>query len=94
MDWIGWWLTTPLSTCLRWNRSRRRPVPEPVLREMAAALADPASGPSRSEGMTAVVPVEPSLAADPEALVRQALGRLGSRIRSECNGERCFQRPG
>jgi predicted kinase len=74
--WIGWWLTTPLATCLHWNRSRRHPVPEAVLKEMAAALADPALGPSCSEGMAAVVRVDPSVAADSEALLQHELARL------------------
>jgi predicted kinase len=39
VEWIGWWLYTPLSTCLQWNQTRKRLVPEPVIREMAAALA-------------------------------------------------------
>ena len=29
VEWIGWWLCTPLPTCLEWNRRRERQVPEP-----------------------------------------------------------------
>ena len=29
VEWIGWWLYTPLPTCLEWNRHRERQVPEP-----------------------------------------------------------------
>jgi predicted kinase len=35
VEWIGWWHFTPLSTCLRWNEKRDRPVPTP---------GDPADG--------------------------------------------------
>jgi predicted kinase len=37
LEWIGWWLYTPLPSCLIWNRQRERQVPEAVIQEMAAA---------------------------------------------------------
>ena len=46
VEWIAWWLRTPLSTCLQWNQTRQRLVPEAVIREMDAALADPVFGPA------------------------------------------------
>jgi predicted kinase len=54
VEWIGWWLFTPLPTCLEWNARRQRPVPVPVIQEMAAALADPHFGPCRAEGFAAI----------------------------------------
>ena len=60
VEWIGWWLFTPLGTCLRWNAKRERQVPAPVIRRMAASLADGAFGPGRLEGFAAVVAVEPT----------------------------------
>ncbi|MFM2079758.1 MAG: hypothetical protein RLZZ124_44 [Cyanobacteriota bacterium] len=90
VEWIGWWLYTPLSTCLQWNHNRTRLVPEPVIREMAAALADPIFGPSRSEGMAAVVAVVPTHQRDLEPLLREELGRLDHRIRSARNRENRF----
>jgi len=90
VEWIGWWLYTPLSTCLQWNQSRKRLVPEPVIREMAAALADPAFGPSRAEGFAAVVAVVPSHGRELEALLRDELARLDHRIRSARNREKRF----
>jgi predicted kinase len=90
VEWIGWWLYTPLSTCLQWNHTRTRLVPEPVIREMAAALADPIFGPSRSEGMAAVVAVVPTHQRDLEPLLREELGRLDHRIRSARNRENRF----
>jgi len=90
VEWIGWWLYTPLSTCLQWNHSRQRLVPEPVIREMAAALADPVFGPSRAEGMAAVVAVVPTHQRELEPLLRDELARLEHRIRSARNRERRF----
>lgn len=90
VEWIGWWLFTPLSTCLEWNQSRSRLVPEPVIREMAAALADPNFGPSRSEGFASVVAVVPTHHRELEPLLRDELGRLDHRIRSACNRENRF----
>jgi predicted kinase len=91
VEWIGWWLYTPLATCLQWNQSRKRLVPEPVIREMAAALADPAFGPSRAEGFAAVVAVVPTHGRELEALLRDELTRLDHRIRSARNREKRFQ---
>jgi predicted kinase len=90
VEWIGWWLHTPLSTCLQWNHSRQRLVPEPVISEMAAALADPVFGPSRSEGLAAVVAVVPTHQRELEPLLRDELARLDHRIRSARNRERRF----
>jgi len=90
VEWIGWWLYTPLSTCLQWNRNRPRLVPEPVIREMAAALADPLFGPARCEGFAAVVAVVPTHQRELEPLLREELARLDHRIRSACNRERRF----
>ena len=91
VEWIGWWLYTPLATCLQWNQTRKRLVPEPVIREMAAALADPAFGPSRAEGFAAVVAVVPTHGRELEALLRDDLARLDHRIRSARNREKRFQ---
>ena len=40
VEWIGWWLRTPLEVCLEWNQLRPRQVPELVVRQFSAALAD------------------------------------------------------
>jgi predicted kinase len=90
VEWIGWWLYTSLGTCLQWNQTRRRLVPEPVIREMAAALADPVFGPSRAEGFAAVVAVVPTHQRELAPLLRDELARLDHRIRSARNREKHF----
>lgn len=90
VQWIGWWLYTPLATCLQWNQNRQRLVPEPVIREMAAALADPVFGPSRAEGFAALVAVVPTHQRDLEPVLRDELARLDHRIRSALNREQRF----
>jgi predicted kinase len=82
VEWIGWWLYTPLPTCLEWNRQRERQVPEAVIQEMAAALADPHFGPSRAEGFAALCAVVPTHHDDLEPLLAAELAALDRRIRS------------
>ena len=80
--WIGWWLHTPLPTCLEWNRKRQRLVPEPVIQEMAAALADPHFGPCRAEGFAALCSLVPSHHSALEPVLAAELAALERRIRS------------
>ena len=58
--WVGWWMQTPLSICLVWNRRRTRQVPEEVIRRFAATLSDPQASPTLSEGFAALHPLDPS----------------------------------
>jgi predicted kinase len=82
VEWIGWWLYTSLPTCLEWNRRRERQVPEAVIQEMAAALADPHVGPSRAEGFAALCAVVPSHHDHLAPLLAAELAALERRIRS------------
>ncbi len=94
VEWVGWWLFTPLATCLEWNQRRQRLVPEPVIKELAAALADPHFGPSRAEGFAAVVALVPTHHESLEPVLAEELTRLDQRIRSATNRERQVQRHG
>jgi len=38
VQWIGWWLTTPLEQCLTWNQQRQRQVDEGVIRRQLGFL--------------------------------------------------------
>ena len=82
VEWIGWWLFTPLPTSLEWNAARERPVPVPVIQEMAASLADPHFGPCRAEGFAALCAVVPSHHDDLTPLLEAELAALDKRIRS------------
>jgi predicted kinase len=94
VEWIGWWLFTPLPTCLAWNARRERPVPVPVIQEMAAALADPHFGPCRAEGFAAICSVVPTHGSELEPMLRAHLEGLEQRIRAAGNRERKLQRHG
>ncbi len=82
VEWIGWWLYTPLPTCLEWNRTRDRQVPVPVIQEMAAALADPQFGPCRAEGFAAICAVVPTHHQELTPVLAAELAALDKRIRS------------
>ena len=60
MQWIGWWLQTPLDQCLAWNRSRQRSVPEAVIRAMHIGLTSPPDRPDSSEGFTNLIHLNPA----------------------------------
>ena len=92
VEWIGWWLQTPLETCLEWNQLRPRQVPASVIREMGAALSDRIFGPDRSEGFSAVVSLEPPSLPELQPLLEDELARLDRRIRAACNREKHFRR--
>ena len=94
VEWIGWWLYTDLSTSLAWNAERQRPVPVPVIQEMAAALADPHFGPCRAEGFAALCAVVPTHHDDLAAVLQAELAGLDRRIRAASNRERQLQRHG
>ncbi|WP_158217086.1 ATP-binding protein, partial [Synechococcus sp. 8F6] len=94
VEWIGWWLYTPLPTSLEWNGRRERAVPVPVIQEMAAALADPHFGPVRAEGFAAICAVVPTHYDELTPVLQAELAGLDRRIRSATNRERKLQRHG
>ena len=94
VEWIGWWLYTDLSTSVEWNQTRKRPVPLPVIQELAAALADPIFGPSRAEGFAAICAVVPNHHKQLTPVLEAELAGLEQRIRSATNRERKLQRHG
>ena len=91
VEWIGWWLFTPLGTCLRWNAKREPQVPAPVIRRMAASLADGAFGPGRLEGFAAVVAVEPTQQRQLVPFLRGELAQLRRRISAANNRQSQLQ---
>ena len=87
VEWIGWWMRTPLEVCLEWNQQRTRQVPELVVRQFAAALNHRDFQPDRSEGFAALVDYDPALGADPETALKAEIGRLDKRIAAARNRE-------
>lgn len=82
VEWIGWWMKTPLSTCLDWSRTRSRPIPEEVIRDYAAAVGNKRFGPDRSEGFATIVTPNPAKenlgSADLEAILQKLDRRITS----------------
>jgi predicted kinase len=90
VEWIGWWLKTPLATCLEWNQQRSRQVPPAVIIAMAKALEDKHFQPShkagRREGFASIVEIElQELAGDLEAFLQGKLNKLDQSIRAGNN---------
>ena len=52
LQWIGWYITTPLPICKAWNQNRSRQVPETVIEDMFNALQK--FPPVVAEGFTAI----------------------------------------
>jgi predicted kinase len=52
VQWIAWYLQTPVALCKAWNQQRQRQVPEMVIEELHQALQD--DPPQQSEGFIAV----------------------------------------
>ena len=57
VDWMGWYLKTPLETCLQWNQQRDRQVPESVIEQMSHWLKQ--FPPDDGEGFTALHTLKP-----------------------------------
>ncbi len=57
VDWIGWYLKTPIETCLQWNQQRDRHVPESVIERMSHWLKQ--FPPDHGEGFTALHTLKP-----------------------------------
>ena len=88
VEWIGWWLTTPLHTSLEWATRRERPVPESVIREFHAAIEHRQFGPCRAEGFAAIVTINAAAGEAEPAALQARLKKLDGQIRNAVNKER------
>lgn len=52
VQWIGWYLATPLEICQQWNKNRKRQVPDTVIEELYNSLTE--FPPITAEGFAAV----------------------------------------
>lgn len=55
-NWIGWYLQTPLQTCIEWNQQRNRQVPTAIIESMYKSLQE--FPPVRGEGFAVVEKVD------------------------------------
>ncbi|MCH9714215.1 MAG: WYL domain-containing protein [Cyanobacteria bacterium] len=86
VEWIGWWLTTPLEQCKAWALRRDRPVPEAVIEEFHASIKNRFFQPHRAEGFAALVTLNPAAGeGTTDDDLRARLAGLDGRIRNACN---------
>ncbi len=52
INWIGWYLKTPLEVCLKWNRQRSRQVPSDIIKKFYENLQE--FPPTPTEGLTTI----------------------------------------
>ena len=89
VEWIGWWMTTPLELCKAWNQERKTPVPERVIDRYHCALGHQHFSPSTDEGFVCLVEVDPS-SCDQE-VIKKELARFPRRISSLRNRMKAYE---
>ncbi len=85
VQWIGWWLDTPVQCCLEWNQQRDNPVPDAVIQRQCAQLLQSAPVPHRKEGFCHVVRLQPALDQPLAAMIQAALDGLEGTIQRGAN---------
>lgn len=90
VQWIGWWLDTPLEQCLAWNREGEHQLPEQVIQRQCAHLLQAAPVPHRQEGFAAVVRLQPGPGVALESLIAAALEQLESCVRRGANRDAAY----
>ena len=91
VQWIGWWLDTPLEQCLEWNRQRPVGVPEEVIRRHCAQLLQAAPVPQRQEGFALVVRLRSDQGLPLERLIGAELERVEACQRRGANRDGAYR---
>ncbi len=92
VEWIGWWLTTPLAQCKAWALGRERPVPEAVIEEFHASITHRFFRPDRAEGFATIVALNPAAGeGTSDDDLRARLVGLDRRVRNGLNRQRAVQ---
>ena len=91
VQWIGWWLDTPVAQCLAWNRQGPHLLPEGVIRRHCAQLLQAAPVPHRQEGFAAVVRLQTAQGVGLEELIAAELGRLDACVRRGANRDAAYR---
>jgi predicted kinase len=74
IDWIGWWLTTPIAQCHQWNQQRQRQVPPAIIDTLQ--VQPKSFAPCPAEGFAAVYTIDPSQQPDLTATITTHLQQL------------------
>ncbi|MFP4134118.1 MAG: AAA family ATPase, partial [Halothece sp.] len=74
VDWMGWYLKTPLETCLQWNQQRDRNVPESAIKRMSHWLKQ--FPPDDGEGFTLLHTLKPDTLDSWRQQVTQKISQL------------------
>ena len=91
VEWIGWWLTTPLEQCKAWAQGRERPVPEAVIEEFHASINHRFFRPDRPEGFATIVTLNPAAGeGTSDDDLRARLAGLDRRVRNGGNRQRAM----
>jgi predicted kinase len=80
VQWIGWWLTTPLEQCLAWNQQRAQPVPPEVITRMVGHLSNRQRPPHRQEGFAQLITLDPLQLNNLEHHAREQLAQIDRSI--------------
>jgi predicted kinase len=91
VQWIGWWLDTPLQLCLQWNQRRSVPLPPAVIEKHCAQLLQSAPVPHRQEGFALVVRLRPDQGIPLERVVPAELERLEGALQRATNRDGAYQ---
>ena len=83
VEWLGWHLKTPLKTCLQWNQTRERNVPEAVIKRMSESLK--MFPPIAAEGFVAVYALNPQLKTSLTAQFKQKLSLFSRSVTNRQN---------
>jgi len=89
VEWVGWWLTTPLETCQKWNKNNDRAfqVSDDQLERYYDDLKDGDFGPSDHEGFATLIELDPSSFSSDSLMheIREILSGLQNKISWERN---------
>jgi predicted kinase len=91
VEWIGWWLSTPLEQCKTWALRRDRPVPEAVIEEFHSSITNRFFKPERAEGFAVVETLNPAAGEGSDDDLRRRLAGLDGRIRNALNRQRAIE---
>ncbi|KAF0655147.1 kinase [Cyanobium sp. Copco_Reservoir_LC18] len=89
VEWVSWWLRTPLEQCKSWALRRERPVPEAVIEEFHASINHRCFQPERAEGFAAIVTLNPAAGeGNSDDDLRSRLAGLDRSVRNALNRQR------